>query len=53
MTDLDFKNSVSEYIDILTDHCVQVAKDMGQPTSEMDMLKIIEVLVKLKIEGVE
>ena len=53
MTDYDFKNTASEYIDIVVDHLCLVAKDEGLPTSDTDMLKIIEHLVRMKIEGVE
>lgn len=53
MVDKDFKDTVSEYIDILVDHCRQTAKELDLPTTEQDMLKIVEHLVKMKIEGVE
>lgn len=53
MTSQDFKDTVSEYMDIVVDHLCQVAKDENLPTSETDMLKIVEYIVRMKIEGVE
>lgn len=53
MTEKDFRDSVSEYIDIMVKHLQDVAKEENLPTSEDDMLKIVEHLVRMKIEGVE
>jgi len=53
MTNKDFKNVVSEYIDTMVEHLIQIAKEENVPTAETDMLKIVEVITRMKIEGVE
>lgn len=62
-TSQDFKQAVSEYIDIMVDHIRQAAimvdhlrqaaKEENLPTSETDMLKIVEYIIRMKIEGIE
>ncbi len=51
MTNKDFKNVVSEYIDTMVEHLIQIAKVEKVPTTETDMLKIVEVITRMKIEG--
>jgi uncharacterized protein YaaR (DUF327 family) len=53
MTNKDFKNVVSEYIDTMVEHLVYTAEEEDVPTTETDMLKIVEVITRMKIEGVE
>ena len=53
MTNKDFENVVSEYIDTMVEHLIYVAKEENVPTTETDMLKIVEVITRMKIEGVE
>lgn len=53
MTNQDFNQTVSEYINIMVDHLCQVAKDEKLPTTEDDMLKIVEYMLRMKTEGVE
>lgn len=53
MTNKDFQKTVSEYIDIMIEHTRQVAADQNVPTTELDMLKIVEHLIRMKIDGVE
>ena len=49
----DFENVVSECIDTMVGHLIYVAKEENVPTTETDMLKIVEVITRMKIEGVE
>lgn len=53
MTRKDFKNVVSEYIDTMVEHLIYTAEEENVPTTETDMLKIVEVITRMKIEGVE
>ncbi len=53
MTNKDIKNVVSEYIDTMVEHLIQIAEEENVPTTETDMLKIVEVITRMKIEGVE
>lgn len=52
-TSQEFRQAVSEYVDIVVNHLRQIAEEENLPTSETDMLKIVEYIIRVKIEGVE
>lgn len=52
-TSQEFRQAVSEYVDIVVNHLRQIAEEENLPTSETDMLKIVEYIMRMKIEGVE